>query len=383
VACGCDNLVAVGMGQQLGEERRSHFDALDSLRALAISLVLASHATDDFPRLLQKYSAAGWCGVDLFFVLSGFLITRGLLKSKASDEPYFRLFYWKRFLRIFPLYYAALLLFFFVLPVALPLPVPSHADQKWYFLYLSNWPVLAHQSVPIVGHFWSLAVEEQFYLMWPLLVFLLPRRGVIWGSLLAICAAPLVRSLLLFHGVDQELIYRNTFCRMDALMAGALGATLFDDPRFQAALRRWRMIILPLSLGLVISPVLLWGPSYFRARVLVGGISMYVLGFSLAVASGAVRGTWWNRFNWKPLKYIARWSYGIYVYHLLFYWWAHQIPGLAGFPRIALEVGVSVLIAALSYEFFESKLLRFKDLLRHPRRRLAGIERSSVGAQVD
>jgi peptidoglycan/LPS O-acetylase OafA/YrhL len=165
--------------------------ALDGIRGLAIALVMFHHFTlyggmrPDFvlDKVYRHVALVGWVGVDLFFVLSGFLIT-GILHDSRSDRHYFRNFYMRRTLRIFPLYYGVLAATFLVLPLVLDVSGSCREllrDQAWYWTYLINvqigldyWP-----SCFVLGHFWSLAVEEQFYLVWPLLLYLLGRRGML------------------------------------------------------------------------------------------------------------------------------------------------------------------------------------------------------------
>ena len=204
-------------------------DALDGVRGLAILAVVLMHCAlfgivradiGDHP--LTRTLLLGWTGVDLFFVLSGFLITGILLRAK--DRPhYFRNFYARRALRIFPLYYVTITLLLFVLPRA----ATTGAEKVPYYLYLQNfawlWPGEANPDIARTIT-WSLAVEEQFYLVWPAVVLWLGR-----GSLLRLCAAMIVvasglRFVLLGSGMST--VYFLTPCRFDALAAGACLALL-------------------------------------------------------------------------------------------------------------------------------------------------------------
>src|SRR5690349_12365341 len=169
-------------GPAISEKR---LPALDGLRGLAVLGVLIVHAkillntAPPFENALRTLSEFGAYGVDLFFVLSGFLIT-GILLDTRDSANYFRTFYARRFLRLFPIYYGYLLV------IALVLPALHHAVRTsmedyggswgWYLAYLSNWKAGHGASDPFLGHFWSLAVEEQFYLLWPAMIFLVPRR---------------------------------------------------------------------------------------------------------------------------------------------------------------------------------------------------------------
>ena len=161
-----------------------HIPALDGIRGLAILLVLLCHfplygdmqPTIFIDKLFYAMTRAGWCGVDLFFVLSGFLIT-GILYDAKGSRFFFRNFYMRRCLRIFPLYYGVLAVFFVIVPFVLPLGRNYELflkDQAWYWSYLTNIKI-AIEGWPkfyALAHFWSLAVEEQFYFVWPFVVFL-------------------------------------------------------------------------------------------------------------------------------------------------------------------------------------------------------------------
>src|SRR5258706_538487 len=184
-------------------EDGGHIPALDGLRGVAILLVLVLHFAPYAPglqaptvlldRLYLRVSGIGWTGVDLFFVLSGYLIT-GILYDTRGSKHYFRQFYARRFLRIFPLYYVALALFLIILPW--PHSFDSvirelRGDAVWYWTYLYNMRVAATGFLPssALGHFWSLAVEEQFYLIWPIVVLWLGRKHLIVTCAVAVVAA--------------------------------------------------------------------------------------------------------------------------------------------------------------------------------------------------
>src|SRR5262245_16358318 len=152
---------------------RSHYPGLDGLRGIAILLVILYHNFGFIPFL--NY---GWLGVDLFFVLSGFLITEILLKTRTTTN-YFKNFYTRRVLRIFPLYYLCLILVIVIFPLIKNFPYDLsfyRENQVWFWFYLQNWMLIFKQwndSAILLNHFWSLAVEEQFYIVWPLLVLLI------------------------------------------------------------------------------------------------------------------------------------------------------------------------------------------------------------------
>jgi peptidoglycan/LPS O-acetylase OafA/YrhL len=187
---------------------------LDGVRGLAVLAVMLCHFVwfapltstyeipDKFSKLGVELLRTGRYGVDLFFVLSGFLIT-GILFDAKSDKHYFRNFYARRTLRIFPLYYAVLLLMFVVLPMFMGPRTAGEQqivqNQGWLWLYLSNMksafvgPEFWQQDRIWMGHFWSLAIEEQFYLVWPLVILLLSRRAAMIACVAMIAGAPLLR----------------------------------------------------------------------------------------------------------------------------------------------------------------------------------------------
>lgn len=197
-----------------------HVVALDGLRGLAVLFVILYHVnstawgTTFLDRIVRAPLKIGWAGVDLFFVLSGFLITGILLDTRESPN-YFRSFYARRALRIFPLYYlvltASLLITRFTPALNYVLPIPH--DRIFYFVYLNNWWPLLRDTwhANIIGHFWSLAVEEQFYLLWSLCVFLVSPKLLKPVAAVGILSALAIRLALYAHsGVTRDLV-ENTF----------------------------------------------------------------------------------------------------------------------------------------------------------------------------
>ncbi|MEN1682052.1 MAG: acyltransferase, partial [Planctomycetota bacterium] len=211
-----------------------HVPALDGVRGVAVLLVVVYHAaylaspTGVAEVVFATVRDALWCGVDLFFVLSGFLITRILLATVGSPR-YFRSFYLRRTVRIFPLYYGVLLLLFVGLPAAAWLaggPLQSVVDgetyqslwsrQAWLWAYVQNFLQSSGPSqLPGLGHFWSLAIEEQFYLAWPAAVWLVGRgeggwRRVAWLCGAIVIAAPALRWALLTNGAEPWAVFHLT-----------------------------------------------------------------------------------------------------------------------------------------------------------------------------
>src|SRR5262249_2453340 len=194
--------------------------ALDGVRGMAILLVLLFHFVGDMPpasaveRAIVDVTKYGALGVELFFVLSGFLIT-GILYDARSEPHYFRNFYMRRLLRIFPLYYGVLALLFFVIPLIPVLRGPTLdyliERQAWAWPYAVNIHIAKHGdwALPYINLFWSLAIEEHFYLFWPLLVFLLAGRprALIGMSLVAMLCAMLGRLIGSLMGLSWWTTY--------------------------------------------------------------------------------------------------------------------------------------------------------------------------------
>ena len=217
--------------------------ALDGIRGMAVLMVLVFHfvgctmPTNGFERTLVRVTSYGAFGVELFFVLSGFLIT-GILYDSCHKPLYFRNFYARRALRIFPLYYGVLCLVFFVAPLIALLRGPTLDylvdRQAWAWLYAVN-IYIAKQgdwSFSYIEHFWSLAVEEHFYLFWPLVVFLVARRPRTLMALslaIALCAV-LARLIGLLAGLSWWTTYVLTPFRLDGLALGAFLAITVRQP---------------------------------------------------------------------------------------------------------------------------------------------------------
>jgi peptidoglycan/LPS O-acetylase OafA/YrhL len=237
----------------------SYIPALDGLRGIAILLVLLFHmdqvrGTNLLDRIVFGAFSHGWVGVDLFFVLSGFLITGILLDAK--DTPlYFRNFYARRALRIFPLYYAVITLYLVILPRFAPnfsAHYGHHAPHPILFwLYLSNHAFL-HGSGGVLNPTWSLGVEEQFYLVFPLIVFLLSRRALMRLCPVLIALALAIRCTLLARHMPLFYLGLPTPCRVDSLAVGALIACAARDPRGLRMLTPWlKPIAIAAAIGLI------------------------------------------------------------------------------------------------------------------------------------
>jgi peptidoglycan/LPS O-acetylase OafA/YrhL len=363
---------------------------LDGIRGLAILGVLCTHGakltglfsstSDSFPEKLFMYTMVPlWGGVDLFFVLSGFLITGILLRTKANAN-YFSSFYARRVLRIFPIYYLVLVLCVIAGHYSATIEsfLPPSASWKFsYFIYLQNWPIFWHgekMMAGIWGAYWSLAVEEQFYFVWPLVVFLFSTKTVTRIALIGVaCALPL-RILLCHVYFKGEIgLAQMTSSRIDGLFLGAACAVYMFEYKRPVPMR-W--IVAAASVGAAIMGFI----TVFHHNELVAtwtwmttiGISGFALLSVALVAISQYHFPLLQRaltFRW--LRLLGKYSYGIYVYHLMIFLWlgnllAHPATAylratLAG--RILLMLigmAAAFLVAKISYDLYESRFLRLK-----------------------
>jgi peptidoglycan/LPS O-acetylase OafA/YrhL len=358
--------------------RMPHIRALDGVRGLAIFLVLLIHLLQSNNKptgsllinIVLKVKQSGWIGVDLFFALSGFLIT-GILIDSLGEKHYFRNFYARRALRIFPLYYGILLIIFLFLR-------PTWTDGRQFYLllvYLQNTALWWHGSQPVLlksltGHLWSLAAEEQFYLIWPIIVVLFrDRRKLMWIAAGLVLAVPFFRTFLFLHGVNYKVIYTSTFCRADSLLAGAWLALAVRGDLKDRLLRIapytfWVSLLCYIAIG--------WkaGSFYWDYNPIVTTIGYSVLAvaasslIAMALRPGSRTGAFMDLY---PLRWLGKYSYGIYIIHpmigfLYLPWIDRHVHGKVT-SHIAVFVAamlVTLPLAWLSYNFYERRFLRLK-----------------------
>jgi peptidoglycan/LPS O-acetylase OafA/YrhL len=380
----------------------AHFPALDGVRGLAILLVMLLHlwtiqATNPLEWALFYSTNLGWFGVDLFFVLSGYLITGILLDAKGA-EHYFRNFYVRRVLRIFPLYYVVLVASLYVLPHLLP---PEKAlrfgsiagDAPYYWLYLSNF-AMARAGVPrhgVLDVTWSLAIEEQFYVVWPALVFLCSRRALVRiAAGLGVASLALRIGLHFFSRYNAYSIYVLTPCHLEPIVAGAILAAWAREPgglaRFKSKARVAVLALVPLVIAIPIAEELLEPPNQIAVGLgpifITIGFTLLALLFSgvlVLVATSAPGSTLHKVFTTSLLRTFGKYSYGVYLVHLpLRALIRDRLFGPAGpgprfhFPKLfgselpgqllfyVLAAAVSLGVAWVSYQLFEKQFLKLK-----------------------
>lgn len=349
---------------------------LDSVRGIAILAVVFYHgffwsvppeAFSGIERLFIRLTGFGWLGVNLFFVLSGFLIT-GILEDAKNAGGYFRKFYIRRALRILPAFYGMLAVLAFV------------PGQNWSYLvlsifYLSNLAPLLHIR-DTYGMFWSLAVEEHFYLFWPFLTFFLSRRGLLIVAYILLLASPLLR-IAWFHDPLPVGYHGFTWLVLDGFAAGAILALVARDPR----MTRTRFMLLSTASVLLCALLLIVGAPYgiFTRRSLLGAALMltacYLLflgmvGFALLAGTGKRK----SLVNVRLLSFYGEISYGLYLVHWLVFvsydaFVQHYATRMAAFHdsfclltlRFACVAALATFFAWISRKFYEERFLQLKS----------------------
>jgi len=376
-----------------GSRPKMHFRALDGLRGVAVLAVFLCHYADS-PAVGSWHHTPfwfGWMGVDLFFVLSGFLIT-GILFDSLESSRYFRNFYIRRTLRIFPLFYA-------VWAVCLLLTPFVHVAWNRYVVaqmfYVGNWTMLGairgkHPDpgilmigrYPIIfGHFWTLCIEEQFYLLWPVVVYLVRRRETLlrlalWGAVLVLvlrCALV----IMFFRTAITALLFNASFSRFDSLFIGSAlalwlrgrSSELRCPPVLYTSLFYIPAIVLTLLLvtvGRIQQP--LETSNFVFATVGFTLLALSSVGAILAALDETTRVHRWLQHPW--LVSLGTVSYGFYVLHALplrILYEANLLgSGVSTVARWTVPVVAFVFFYTLSrlvYQFYESRFLRLKDKL--------------------
>jgi peptidoglycan/LPS O-acetylase OafA/YrhL len=421
----CNGAVQPGPSIPAGAGRRldlhGHLPVLDGVRGLAILMVLALHfvgntvPTNAVERVIVGVTNYGSYGVELFFILSGFLIT-GILVDAANKPNYFRNFYMRRMLRIFPLYYGVLALVFIVAPM-IPLLRGATLDylldrQAWAWLYGVNVYIALRGdwAFSYLEHFWSLCIEEHFYFVWPFAVFLLAGRPrlLIKVSLAVAFGAMLARIAGSMMGLSWWTTYVLTPFRLDGLALGAFIAVVARYPAGQERLNRALPKVTVVA-GVLLAATFVWtrlisGEGWdfvLPVRAVLIEILLTCLLWWALVAPG--RSATSRFFGSRGMIFLGTYSYGLYVYHhfISYYlttnrtefelaqWLGSHSAAVA--LQATLGIAVSIAIAYVSYELFEKRFLGLKryfattdrPVVRRPAAdRVAEMPKGAVGSPL-
>ena len=351
---------------------RPYYPALDGLRGLAILLVVVYH---NFGFI--DYFFFGWLGVDLFFVLSGFLITDILVRT-VGEKRFLRNFYLRRVLRIFPLYYLALAIFLLVIPnTTIPLDLDYYTEhQVWLWTYMQNWLYIFNNpgQTTTLNHLWSLAVEEQFYLLWPLVILAVRKPQYLLILISFLLVAVLGLRLWIWSNQVTDLAYFNlyTFSRIDGICIGCMVALLRQvKPNFLAVHTTWVVLTFAGFNFIFFFINRRYGFSFpYLALV---GYTTFAMIFGLLVNDAVEKRSRIVQtiFTMPVLKFFGRISYGFYIFHWPVYLLA--LPALEKiftpyFPEPWLRISISVvatliaiLISWVSYRYYERYFLSLKS----------------------
>ncbi len=364
---------------------------LDGLRAVAILWVMFAHvsaaskwhANTVYHKVIELIASSGWVAVQLFFVISGFLITAILLKGKGKSKQ-LRHFFIRRSLRIFPVYYVTLFVLFIVVPFmgyTLTWLTSETENQLYFWTYLNNWirPYIYNKGF---SHLWSLAIEEQFYLIWPFIVIYLNKTWLLRICVFMIVSAPVFRFLLFYffqtdiEGIGAKAAYAFTFARWDAIALGSLLAVIMTTDNYLSWCKKYAINILFISAFMVLLHAGLNGS--FNA-VGEGGIELLNQTISAIACFLIVFIVTWKNRQWyvnvlefKMLKLVGKYSYSMYIFHLpiMIVWFQYNIPDYAGMSDLAVLLQVflnyllilffTFVLSAISWNILEYPLLKLK-----------------------
>ncbi len=367
---------------------------LDGLRGVAVIIVMALHIFKrasyftEHPVLLSitKLTSIGWVGVDIFFALSGFLITSILLRAKR-EEHYFRNFYVRRVLRIFPLYYAALAFLLLFAPKIEPeFTKQLNVALPVLLLYQQNWAMLFKDFhiTQYLGITWSLAIEEQFYLIWPLVVFFLNRERLLKVSIGYIVVSLMARIIGVIFWGDlgdvSRFFYYASFARFEEMLFGALLAVFLTGEGSREQVRRYSLPLFLVSfLGFVALCLMSMPdslhPEYANYPLTVGGYTtaaLFTTGLVGVFVTHPVQDVLRRLFQNSILAFFGKYSYSMYLFHmtaaliLLDVFWHGELRGWKPYVLyIITTYAVTMLAALLTWNLLEKHMLGLKKYFEY------------------
>jgi peptidoglycan/LPS O-acetylase OafA/YrhL len=335
-----------------------NIDQLDSLRAFAAFSVIIFHYLPEYN--LGNF-AFGWMGVDLFFVISGYLITAILIEQKekiGNKLLIIKNFIIKRALRLFPIYYLFISTFLF-LKYSFGLNVWDLGNEIYYYTYTQNILFFKEGMKGIqANHLWTLAVEEQFYLFWPWLLIYISNKKLIFSLLIII---PLTLFFKTFSGIEN--LRMLTFLHFDTLGSGALIALLLKEKgeQFFIPLNNLKTIIIFISIVMLSASRLMQTPNFLIKP------SLLILSVSLVIGCYyKFKGFWGYFLNISQVKYLGKISFGLYLYHKPIPYFMKFLASkttlqLNSSILFILSIVLIVIIAHLSYQVIEIRFMKLKD----------------------
>jgi peptidoglycan/LPS O-acetylase OafA/YrhL len=346
-------------------------DTLDGLRGYAALLVLWAHfpimgSLSKYSHVISSYTFAGYIGVDVFFALSGFLITRILLKEKESNDLSFKRFYLKRCLRIFPIYYLSILLVGLII---------SWNELLWVATYLSNYYFSFHSDPNAMRHTWSLCVEEHFYLFWPLIIYLVPIQQS--KKIILICIPFLVLlgvwiTVFFFDSITSDnLLYRASHIRILTLAFGS-GLAYFEKDILNFSPKKTWLFVAMLFFVFIICRF------HYKTELLKNFNTSLVKLFTLSLFStilvliiikmdtnflSKLKILFTNRL----IKFIGKISYGIYLYHFpIYFLFGYTIDDYqieSSVSEALMVISLCLIVPTVSFYLIEKPLLSLKEKL--------------------
>ncbi len=393
--------------------REKHFPALDGLRGLAALMVVAHHSAftywhfNTFDKAYVRATGLLWVGVDLFFVLSGFLITNILLDTRESRN-YFQTFYGRRAVRIFPLYYTFLAVLYFVIPaLGFHLSDGIVKSEIWQWTYTANIYDSFNPGPDLnISQFWTLGIEEQFYLLWPLIVLFTKERHLKRGIIYVLLSIPLFRALCLAAGLSIHFIYSFTLCHMDGLLLGAIISLYYragwiqkiSSHSYRSILAFFDWSIAGLIFTFIVIYCFFLGNHQFVFNIVTwpipaqcAGITIISLPLAYAVMRAISPGSNMLQkvMNLKYLRMIGKYSYALYVLHSPICLWAgwhfpvpaflEMLPTEWSFLRslyiITIQFTLSIVAAVISWNILEKHFLKLKKYFPYQR----SVEINAIG----
>jgi peptidoglycan/LPS O-acetylase OafA/YrhL len=354
-----------------GNPHRQYFSALDGFRGLAAIFVITFH---NFGFLIKYYSF-GWIGLDMFFVLSGFLITDILLKT-LEGKNYLRNFYVRRVLRIFPLYYLSLIIFLLVLPALhIELGLKYYTDnQAWLWGYMQNWLfIFKNPESNTLNHLWSLAVEEHFYLLWPLIILIIRKPRHLLVFIVLLLALVVSARIWIWYKHIPGFAYYNlyAFTRIDGICMGCMVAILLRVNKFFIKKYLYAIVLFLAAINLLFflinrqnqfSLPYLGFAGYTTVAALFGLLVNQIISNETIVIN--------NFFNISLLRFIGKISYSFYIFHWPVYllitpylssWFGSFTSGrTTQFIVSTLATLVALAVGWLSFNYFEKYFLKLK-----------------------